>query len=442
MSIHTKFLLYFLALHLFFTILLIRDYARFGFWVLILEAALLLSLFYGARLAREIKEPFDFLKAGADNLKEGNYGIRYLETRGPELGQLIQVYNHMLQTLQDERSRLGERRGFLEELLKATPAGIITFDFDQKISTVNPRAERFLDAPGEALMGKTLPELATPLALKLVQLPLGSAKLLTLQGRRRLRCQKSHFRDRGFSRSFILIEELTEELQLSEKAAYEKLIRMMSHEINNTIGSTNSLLDSCLFYRERLPGQDRTDFETAIKVVISRNEHLNAFMGELADVVRLPQPRRQMVDLLELLQSVVLLLSVECEKRDIQWIWEVGVSRVSAHMDRHQMELVFMNIVKNAIEAVGSKGSVTIAIDRPDHRLRASIIDTGQGLTPEVQQNLFTPFYSTKDDGQGIGLILIREILTRHRFDFALEGGAGQDTRFTVWFGEPEPEEA
>ncbi len=442
MSLHNKFLLYFVALHLLFTLLLFLGIARFGPWILALEALLLLSLGYGLRLARQIKEPFDFLKAGTDNLKEKNYGIRYLETHRPELDRLIHTYNRMLQTLREERLRLGEQRGFLEELLKATPAGIITFDFDQRISTANPGAERFLDAPAESLVGKTLMQIGTPLAAKLEPIPLGSAKLLTFQGRRRLRCQKSQFKDRGFSRTFILIEELTEELQHSEKAAYEKLIRMMSHEINNTIGSTNSLLSSCLFYRERLPEGDRADFETAIKVVISRNDHLNAFMSELADVVRLPKPRVQMVDVLELLQDVALPLGAECKKRNIRMKWEVRISPVTALMDRHQMELVFMNILKNAIEAIGEGGRVTIAIDRPDHRARVSVIDTGQGLTPEVQQHLFTPFYSTKDDGQGIGLILVREILTRHCFDFALEGGADQDTRFTVWIGESEAPDA
>jgi hypothetical protein len=102
---------------------------------------------------------------------------------------------------------------------------------------------------------------------------------------------KSRFLDRGFHRHFVLMEELTEELRQSEKAAYEKLIRLMSHEVNNSVASANSLLHSCLNYKDQLEVEDREDYEVALAVVISRTEQLNAFMKSFADVVRLLKPQ-------------------------------------------------------------------------------------------------------------------------------------------------------
>ena len=112
-----------------------------------------------------------------------------------------------------------------------------------------------------------------------------------------MKCQKSQFLDQGFQRSFILMEELTEELRRFEKAAYEKVIRLLSHEVNNSVGAVNSLLHSCLNYKEQLQEADRHDFENALQVAINRIEHLNAFMSSFAEVIKLPPPQFQPVDL-------------------------------------------------------------------------------------------------------------------------------------------------
>ena len=105
-----------------------------------------------------------------------------------------------------------------------------------------------------------------------------------------MRVQRGTFLDRGFARSFLLLEELTEELRQSEKAAYEKLIRMMSHEVNNSVGASSSLLQSSLSYSAQLSGDDRADFERALQIAIDRMGQLNVFMRSFADVVRLPPP--------------------------------------------------------------------------------------------------------------------------------------------------------
>ena len=258
--------------------------------------------------------------------------------------------------------------------------------------------------------------------------------MISFLGRRRVRCRKSEFLDRGFPRHFILMEELTEELRQSEKVAYEKLIRLMSHEVNNSVAATNSLLHSCLNYKDQLDGCDQNDFATALSVVIGRTEQLNAFMKSFADVARLRPPELVPCDLEELVRGILVLVGPECERRCIDCRLEIQQRLDPIRMDRGQLEQVLVNVLKNAMEAIGDDGVITIRIGRSGGRGFLVVEDSGCGITPDVRANLFTPFFSTKEHGQGIGLTLVQEILDQHRFDFSLDGQPGGPTRFAISF--------
>ena len=231
-----------------------------------------------------------------------------------------------------------------------------------------------------------------------------------------------------------MLEELTEELRQSEKTAYEKLIRLMSHEVNNTVGAANSLLHSCLHYTSQIAAHDQADFETAINVVITRTNQLGAFMKSFAEVVKLPALKLQHYEMQQLLTDIAHLLRAEIERRKIQLVWEVQLSLGKIALDRVQMEQALLNIFKNALEAIDTDGQITIRTGRQNNRHYVSIIDTGCGLSAEVREHLFTPFFSTKEQGQGIGLTMVQEILDAHQFDFSLESTPQQNTTFTIWF--------
>jgi two-component system nitrogen regulation sensor histidine kinase NtrY len=241
------------------------------------------------------------------------------------------------------------------------------------------------------------------------------------------------FFDRGFPRHFILLEELTEELRLSEKRAYEKLIRMMSHEVNNSVGAISSLLESAANYAEQIESADREDFTTALMVARQRAQDLNGFMRRFADVVRLPLPDRRPCDVVGLLEDLASLIQPELAKRKICLSWEIPDRPVLISMDKNQMEQVFLNVLKNAVEAIGQEGTITVKVGGEPNATVLSIEDSGMGLSAEVHQNLFTPFFTTKAEGQGIGLTLIQEILTQHGFQFVLENVDGEGARFSIW---------
>ncbi len=435
MSLRRKFIVYLLFIHLVLVVFAGYFFGEHRVWLLAVEAFLLFSFFLAKRLFQALFTPIDLLITGAEFIKESDFSTELREVGQPEMDQLIQVYNKMISHLREERLRLQEQNYFLDKVLTASPSGIITFDFDEKIATANPSAVNILQSSIPEMIGKKLSEVKTFFTDALDRLQVGESQVIRLRGQRRMKCQKSQFIESGFPRAFILMEELTEELRRSEKAAYEKLIRMMSHEINNSIGAVNSLLHSCLNYKNQLRDNDRIDFENALQVAIRRTEHLNVFMKSFADVVRLPMPVRRACDLVRLLEEITMLLAPESQKRGITWNWDIQVQLDSMMMDKHQMEQVFLNILKNAMEAIGENGTITIRAGKKAGRGFVIIEDSGSGLTPDAKANLFTPFFTTKENGQGIGLTMVQEILSRHQFEFSLEGQPGQPTRFSISFG-------
>lgn len=402
--------------------------------LLALELGTVASLVTGLVLVQRLFGPLRVVRSGVDLLRESDFTSRFREVGHPELDPLIRVYNQMADHLREERIRSEEQEHFLQRIVTASPAGILTLDLDDRVAMANPAAGRLLEAEPEALRGCRLDELESPLARGLAELEAGATELLRLQGRRRVRCQTLTFMDRGFARRFMLLDELTDELYRTEKAAYEKLIRMVSHEVGNTAGAVGSLLESCLSYREQLAEADRDDFATAISVALTRTGHLHRFVQGFADVVRLPAPSLQPVDLHDLVEHIGRLLEADCQARRISVEIINAAKAPTVTADPVQLEQALLNVVKNAADAVRSDGRITVRVDSEAGPVRLRVIDDGGGVSDEVLKQVFTPFYSTKADGQGIGLTLVQEILVGHGCDFSLENGPAGTAVFTIVF--------
>ncbi|MNR01866.1 Sporulation kinase E [compost metagenome] len=198
---------------------------------------------------------------------------------------------------------------------------------------------------------------------------------------------------------------------------------MMSHEVNNSIGAINSILNSCLNYKSQLIKEDQEDYETALNISISRNNGLSSLMSNFARVIRVPEPIPHDVELYSLIRSVVLLMEPEARKKEVSWLWDTDDLSFEVFADYQQLEQVFINILKNAIEAVNLSGTIRIQILASVKTI--SIANTGPGISDEISHMLFTPFFSTTKNGQGIGLMLTREILYNHDFKFSLQSSGG-----------------
>jgi nitrogen fixation/metabolism regulation signal transduction histidine kinase len=435
MSLRQKFILYWPLIHVIFAGVMLYLLWDKRIWLLAVEIFLVISFITALRLVKSFFRPLDMVMKGIDLIKDSNFNTAFQPSGQAEVDAIVHIYNRMLNNLQYERQRMQEKHYFLEKIIGAAPFGIITLDFDDNIALINPYAQRLLEKSVEQLTGKPVEAVHNTISQSLGKLETGQSEVITLPSRRKIRCTKSDFYDQGFQRHFFLLEELTEELRLSEKQAYEKLIRILSHEVNNSIGAANSLLQSCLTYKEQLHSQDQEDFEMAIGVVTSRTAHLNDFMRSYVNVIRLADPKRQLCNVRYMLENIAVLFKAEFARRNIQLVWHMEEDVLpTVYMDQEQMEQVLTNVFKNALEAIGQHGTIIIRLIMQGKKLMLTIEDSGEGIPAEVKANLFTPFFSTKENGQGIGLTLIQEILTRHGFTFSLESIPGENTKFSILF--------
>jgi nitrogen fixation/metabolism regulation signal transduction histidine kinase len=407
-------------------------------WLLAAEIGFAASLAAGAVLLRALFLPFDLIRGGTQLIEDGDFSSSFRELGQPETDALVRVYNRMIARLREERLRQQEQHYLLERVLEASPAGFLALDFDGRVSLLNRQAARLLGTTGEEVVGKPLDALAGPLPAALHGLASGGSELVAAGDGRRLKISRTEFFDRGFARALFVIAELTEELRASERAAYGKLIRTMSHEVNNSVGAVGSLLDSMRGFAPQLVEDDRADYEEAIAVASTRLENLRRFMSGFAEVARLPPPDLREHDLERLVDELLVLLRPQFQERRIAVAWtaEAGSARgVPVVIDRNQIEQALVNVLQNAMEAIGRDGRVEVALrgsatGPPVLRVR----DSGPGIPAEARPLLFTPFYSSKRDGRGVGLTLVREILAQHRFPFALDNDPAGGAAFTVTF--------
>lgn len=175
--------------------------------------------------------------------------------------------------------------------------------------------------------------------------------------------------------------------------------------------------------------------EQALSISSSRLDHLSQFMRGLASVVRVPPPERAPTDIVALLRDLELLLRPELEHRGIALEWKLERETAPISLDKNQIEQVLVNVMRNAIESIDRNGSIRITLGRDGGTPWLTIRDSGGGIPPQAGEELFTPFFSTKRDGQGLGLTLTREILASHGYGHSLEnhpeGGAEFRIRFT-----------
>ncbi|MCW3106851.1 MAG: hypothetical protein JWQ09_1357 [Segetibacter sp.] len=396
------------------------------------EVLVILSALLAWQLYRQLIQPLKTLMSGVEAIKDRDFTTKFVTTGKHEMDELISVYNQMIDQLRTERTKQEQQHFFLEKLIQTSPTGIIILDYDNKVHQLNPRAIQLLEVDEKAVVNQPVEEIDHPVMKQISELQSGGAKTITLNGVTTYKLQKSHFIDRGFPRVFIMMEELTVEILEAEKKAYGKVIRMMAHEVNNTIGPVNSILESTL-KTNQLSGEQNTTLKNALQVAVDRNHNLNVFMRNFADIVRLPLPNKKKIDLHKLITNITTLMALKAGEKEIEFRYNLSDEPITVNADEQQLEQALINIVKNAIESIDQKGTITFTTTSQPSQLIIS--DTGMGIDPSVSEELFTPFFSTKKDGQGVGLTLIREIMVNHHYKFSLQTVKEGRTDFAIAFG-------
>ena len=359
---------------------------------------------------RKTIRPYDTLIGGMELVKDLDLTTRLAPSGQHETDVIVRTFNDLLGRLRSEHLRLEEQYTFLNLLIEASPMGVILCDLSGNIKSMNPAAKQML----------------TPaLSDALKSLPLGEDTTLRLSNSQIYHLSHLSFLDRGYQHPFFLIESLTSEVMKAEKAAYEKVIRMIAHEVNNNVAGIVSTLD---LIQTEVP--DGTAQE-ALEASRERTQKMAEFVTRFANVVKVPEPQLTLCDLSEEVETCHSFLEGICQTHHIRLTLDLTDEATPVHLDTTLFQQVLVNIVKNAIESISNEGEIRIET-QPKTLI---ITDNGKGISPEVAQHIFTPFYSTKPQGQGLGLLLIRDILTKHGCTFTLLTNPDDGlTRFTIMF--------
>jgi two-component system nitrogen regulation sensor histidine kinase NtrY len=430
MKLRTKYIVFVVILHLLTLCLTFYIFNQNRVFFIISEVFVIISVVIAIQLYRQLISPIKMLLQGIEAIKDQDFNVKFLPTGKYEVDELINVYNHMIDELRNERTRQEEQHFFLEKLIHTSPTGIVILDHDNRIHQLNPKAVHILNRSEKELSGQHINQLQHPLLEQAANLKAGETITIKLDGVNTYKVQKSHFIDRGFQRGFLMIEELTAEILAAEKNTYGKVIRMMAHEVNNTIGPVNSILQSALKDHDLWKGQPDNQINNALQVAFDRNQNLNYFIRNFADLVKLPPANKKQTDLNQLVKAVIELMQIKAMEKGVRLVYKADSKPFIINADVEQLEQALINIVKNAIEAIDKSGEITFNIDHKTRQL--TITDNGKGINDNETANLFSPFFSTKKDGQGIGLTLVREIMLNHGFGFSLKTIADKKTVFAI----------
>ena len=364
-----------------------------------IEGFTIVLLCYLGYFYRKTIRPYDTLIGGMELVKDLDLTTRLAPSGQHETDLIVRTFNDLLTRLRSEHLTLEEQYSFLSLLIEASPMGIVQCDIDGKTTSMNPAAREMLSPSIEEAMKA---------------LPMGESTTVRLTGGPQLfRISHLSFPDRGFQHPFFLIEPLTAEVRQTEKAAYERIIRMIAHEVNNSVAGILNLIDSEPAAADRLKA-------------------ISAFVTRFAEVVKIPKPQLQLCDLSEEVEACQPFLENLCAGKPVRLEFCLTDEASPVHLDTVLFQQVLINIVKNAVESIGNnQGHITVTTTP----YQLVVADNGRGIPAEVAQHLFTPFYSTKPQGQGLGLLLIRDILTAHGCTFSLLTDPDDHlTRFTIRF--------
>ena len=344
-------------------------------------------------------------------LGEGDFSIRARGARGGDpLGEVMIEVNALVETLRHQRLESLEATTLLRKVMAEIDVAVYTFDEDRELKFVNRAGAQLLAQPAERLLGRRADEIG------LEEYIVGDAPRVINTafpgGVGRWEVRRSNFRQGGRPHELLVLSDLSRPLREEERQAFQRLIRVIGHEMNNSLAPIKSIAGSlsAIVDRDPPPFDWKEDVTRGLAVIASRSESLSRFMSAYARLAKLPPPKLAPIDIATFVGRVV-----ELEKGH-----HIAINagpRLTIQGDRDQLEQLLINLIRNAVDAVRETGGgVTVGWDRVISTSPPSVEmwveDEGPGLSNTG--NLFVPFFTTKPGGSGIGLVLSRQIAEAH----------------------------
>lgn len=357
-----------------------------------------------------VVKPLNAVQNGIYLLQSQDYSSRLRAVGQPDADRIARFFNRLMQALHDERLKNEERNKFLQQLIDASPMGIAICDFDGVPQSSNTAYRSFSSPELDAAIAALAEEESATLRL-------GSSSVF--------RISRLWFMDCGFRRPFILVEQLTDEIRQAERELYSRIVRTIGHETNNTLSSVMSVMETI-----GMMHADDRDITATLASCHGSCSALSQFVSRYAEIVKLPDPEKEPVDLNAFVEEMMPMLSrMVPEKIAFTASLDPDAGIIAA--DRAMLERVMVNIVRNAIESIAGHGTVAVATAPGS----IAVTDSGAGIDPAAAGRLFTPFFSTKPSGHGLGLMLVSEILHSHNATFSLRTDDTTSlTTFTINF--------
>jgi two-component system, NtrC family, nitrogen regulation sensor histidine kinase NtrY len=403
------------------------DYTPKVQWTLsVLIIGVWLGFCFGLR--ERVASPLRTLANLLEAMREGDYSIRARGVKSDDaMGEVMQQVNAMSATLRAQRLGALEATTLLRKVMEEINVAVFAFDGEHRLRLVNRAAERLLNEPVERLLGAGAESLGLENYLE-------GEMQQTVQhrfpgGTARWGISRSTFREGGLPHQLLVVTDLTRPLREEELKAWQRLVRVLGHELNNSLAPIKSIAGSLENLLARQPRAEdwEEDMRRGLAVIASRSEALSRFMGAYARLAKLPPPTLAPVAIGELVRRVVGL-----ETR-VPPVLAPG-PELTVRVDADQLEQLLINVIRNAADAsLETGGGVRVGWTRENGQLTVWVRDEGHGLPNTA--NLFVPFFTTKPSGSGIGLVLSRQIAEAHGGQLTLQNavdGAGCEARLTL----------
>ncbi len=351
------------------------------------------------------------LETGILNFKDNEFSNSLAVSGNDELSHLCHLYNEAAGKLRDEKQSIYQRELLLDKVIESSPIMMFLVDDDDYFVYSNSATRHFLNQ-GKHLEGEKLSQLVQQWPDELTQaLARQRDGLFVIEqqdNNETWHLSRGDFLLNNKKHQLFLLKQMTRELNRQEVAVWKKVIRVISHELNNSLAPISSVTHSGQLLSNKYQDQKLALIFTTIK---ERIDHLNSFIQGYAKFAKLPNPRIELVQLshfiVQLQSQVAFSLINSCDD-------------VSAYFDPSQLEQVLINLVKNAHESGSAADAINISVDHDPRVLTISVKDRGTGMSEQVLKNALVPFYSTKQTGTGLGLALCREIIEAHEGKLSL----------------------
>ncbi|MEM8983250.1 MAG: ATP-binding protein [Pseudomonadota bacterium] len=374
-------------------------------WLLGLIAGLTLIAFAFDAWWRRASNVIDAVASGADSLRDADFSVTIASPRGHELAALVASHNRLGEALRTERQSLYQRELMLDTVMQATDIALVLCNATGRVVYSNTAARQLLNS-GRPINGEAFAGLLddVPSAFR-TAIDSGGQGLFTVDGEepQTYHVAQSEFMLNAQRHELTLFKQLTQELNRQEVATWKKVIRLISHELNNSLAPISSLAHSGRRLIEKHGADPQLDGVFA--TIGERAKHLQGFIEGYAKFARLPAPRLSDVTWAEFLTTLQGTVAFRIKE-------PLPIQPIA--LDAVQFEQVMINLLKNAHESGSEPEAISVAVEQRRSSVLVTVSDRGGGLTDDVLQHALLPFYSTKKTGTGLGLPLCREIVEAH----------------------------